>query len=98
MGEDQGEGVPFSHCEQSAAISGKGGNLLVESTLEVNPESATPEFLQTAKNLGFNRLSFGVQSLSDAELHSVGRIHTAAQAVAAIKLAQKPASKISPPT
>jgi oxygen-independent coproporphyrinogen-3 oxidase len=62
---------------------------LLESTLEVNPESATPEFLQTAKTLGFNRLSFGVQSLSDAELCNVGRIHTAAQAVAAIKLAQK---------
>ena len=88
-GEDEGEGVPFSHCEQSAAISGKGGNLSVESTLEANPESASPEFLQTAKNLGFNRLSFGVQSLADAELHSVGRIHTATQAVAAIKLAPK---------
>ena len=61
----------------------------IESTIEVNPESATPEFLQTAKNLGFNRVSFGVQSLSDNELKSVGRIHTAAQAIAAIKLAQK---------
>ena len=99
------EVVPFSHCERSAAIrhrssvlnpvfngtnvSGKGGNSWAESTLEANPESATPEFLQTAKTLGFNRLSFGVQSFSDAELLSVGRIHTAAQAVAAIKLAQK---------
>ena len=62
---------------------------LIESTIEVNPESATPEFLQTVKNLGFNRLSFGVQSLNDKELKSVGRIHTAKQAVAAIKLAQK---------
>jgi oxygen-independent coproporphyrinogen III oxidase len=79
----------FSHCERSAAISGKGGNLSVESTFEANPESATPEFLQAAKTLGFNRISFGVQSLADAELRSVGRIHTAAQAVAAIKLAQK---------
>ena len=77
-GEDSGEGFP-----KTKPLS------LLESTLEVNPESATPEFLQTAKTLGFNRLSFGVQSLSDAELQSVGRIHTAAQAVAAIKLAQK---------
>jgi oxygen-independent coproporphyrinogen III oxidase len=61
---------------------------LLEATIEVNPESATPEFLQTAKDLGFNRISYGVQSLSDDELKSVGRIHTAAQAVAAIKLAQ----------
>jgi oxygen-independent coproporphyrinogen III oxidase len=62
---------------------------LLESTIELNPESATSEFLQMVKNLGFNRLSFGVQSLSDDELKSVGRIHTAAQAVSAIKLAQK---------
>ena len=69
-----------------------GGSLslgLLEATIEVNPESATTEFLQTAKNLGFNRVSFGVQSLSDDELKSVGRIHTAAQAIAAIKQAQK---------
>ena len=65
------------------------GVQLIESTIELNPESATPEFLQTAKNLGFNRLSFGVQSLNDNELQSVGRIHTAAQAIAAIRLAQK---------
>jgi oxygen-independent coproporphyrinogen III oxidase len=83
-GEDEGEGVQ----KKGAGPKGEGLHL-VESTLEVNPESATPEFLQTAKNLGFNRLSFGVQSLSDAELLSVGRIHSAAQAVAAIKLAQK---------
>ncbi len=83
-GEEQGEGVQ----KKGEVLKGVGLQL-VESTLEVNPESATPEFLQTAKNLGFNRLSFGVQSLSDAELQSVGRIHTAAQAVAAIKLAQK---------
>jgi oxygen-independent coproporphyrinogen-3 oxidase len=62
---------------------------LTESTIEVNPESATPEFLQTVKNLGFTRLSFGVQSLNDDELKSVGRIHTAKQALAAIKLAQE---------
>jgi len=69
----------------------KNGSLsfgLSESTIEVNPESATPEFLQTAKDLGFNRISFGVQSLSDDGLKSVGRIHTATQAIAAIKLAQ----------
>ena len=78
-GEDSGEGFPLS----------KNKNSLIESTIEVNPESATPEFLQTVKNLGFTRLSFGVQSLNDNELQSVGRIHTAAQAIKAIKLAQK---------
>ena len=65
------------------------GGILTESTIELNPESVTPEFLQTVKQLGFNRLSFGIQSLNDKELQSVGRIHTAIQAIEAIKLAQK---------
>jgi oxygen-independent coproporphyrinogen-3 oxidase len=62
---------------------------VVEATIEVNPESATHEFLEAVKDTGFNRVSFGVQSLSDYELKSVGRIHTAEQAVEAIKLAKK---------
>jgi oxygen-independent coproporphyrinogen III oxidase len=61
----------------------------VEATIEVNPESATPEFLIAAKESGFNRVSFGVQSLSDDELRSVGRIHTAEQAIEAVILAKK---------
>ena len=84
-GEDQG-------CRPQAGSTSPlrtyEGVPLIESTIELNPESATPEFLQTVKNLGFTRLSFGVQSLNDNELKSVGRIHTAKQAVAAIKLAQ----------
>lgn len=62
---------------------------LVEATIEVNPESATTELLATAKAIGINRVSIGVQSLSDLELRRVGRIHTAAQAVAAINRAQR---------
>ena len=86
---------PSTGQGQDKAVQKKGAGFegerlqLIESTLEVNPESAALEFLQMAKNLGFNRLSSGVQSLSDAELQSVGRIHTAAQAVKTIKLAQK---------
>ena len=91
---------PNSHCESSpepvmlvsSPLTGEDqseGVQLLESTSEVNPESATPEFLQTVKNLGFTRLSFGAQSLNDNELRSVGRIHTAKQAIAAIKIAQK---------
>ena len=62
---------------------------LEEATIEANPESATEETLQSALEAGFNRISIGVQSLSDGELKAVGRIHNAGQAVAAIGLAKK---------
>jgi oxygen-independent coproporphyrinogen-3 oxidase len=61
---------------------------LVEATIEVNPESASREFLEAARDTGINRVSFGVQSLNDNELQSVGRIHTSNQAVDAIKRAR----------
>jgi len=57
---------------------------LREATIEVNPESASDEFLKTARSLGFDRVSIGVQSLSDEELAKSGRIHDARTAVAAI--------------
>lgn len=62
---------------------------LDEATIEANPESATIELLKTAKNKAINRVSIGVQSLNDAELRSVGRIHNAGQATAAIMNAKR---------
>ena len=61
---------------------------LIEATIEVNPESATSELLEAGKDAGINRVSIGVQSLSDDELKSVGRVHSAAQAIAAVRLAR----------
>ncbi len=60
-----------------------------EATIEANPESISKDLLQTALECGINRISIGVQSLSDTELLKVGRVHNAAQAVQAIELAQK---------
>jgi oxygen-independent coproporphyrinogen III oxidase len=62
---------------------------LVEATIEANPESATTELLEAALSSGINRISLGVQSLSDIELEKVGRIHTAVQAVQAIEQARR---------
>ncbi|MDE5607657.1 MAG: radical SAM family heme chaperone HemW [Muribaculaceae bacterium] len=59
---------------------------VIETTIEVNPEDVTPEFLKDVKALGFNRVSMGVQSLSDTELQAVGRRHTAEEALTAIGL------------
>ena len=57
---------------------------LAEATIEVNPESASEDLLRSATDLGFSRVSVGVQSLSDHELRSVGRVHTASQAVESV--------------
>lgn len=47
----------------------------IETTVEVNPESADKKFLLSLKNAGINRISIGVQSLNDEELKACGRIH-----------------------
>jgi oxygen-independent coproporphyrinogen III oxidase len=62
---------------------------LDEATIEANPESATEAMLEAALESGFDRVSIGVQSLTDAELKAVGRVHTAKQAVAAIESASR---------
>ena len=49
-----------------------------EITLEANPESVG-EWLSQLRQAGFNRLSLGMQSANDGELHTLGRIHTAQQ-------------------
>lgn len=58
-----------------------------ELTIEANPESFTKEFAQKASDLGFDRISLGIQSLNDGELKSIGRIHDKAQAMNAVELA-----------
>ena len=62
---------------------------MVESTIEVNPESTTSGFLEAIKAAGINRVSIGVQSLDDSELKAAGRIHTAAQALETVILAKR---------
>jgi oxygen-independent coproporphyrinogen-3 oxidase len=55
----------------------------VEVTLETNPETSTPVRMAGFRAAGVNRVSFGVQSFSDAELKRLGRVHTAERASAA---------------
>jgi oxygen-independent coproporphyrinogen-3 oxidase len=59
-----------------------------EITIEANPGAADAERFREYRALGVNRLSIGVQSLNDAHLFTLGRIHDAAQARAAIRAAQ----------
>jgi oxygen-independent coproporphyrinogen-3 oxidase len=61
----------------------------VEITLEANPGTAEAAHLAGYRAAGVNRLSIGVQSLDDARLRALGRIHTAAEAVQAYELARR---------
>ena len=59
--------------------------MVEEATLEANPEDLTPGYLQALSALGFfNRISIGVQSFSDGDLHLLNRRHSANQAVEAV--------------
>ena len=52
-----------------------------EWTLECNPSTATDSsYFVRLLEMGFNRISIGVQSFHDDHLRSLGRIHNAAQA------------------
>ena len=56
-----------------------------EITVEANPESARDAAeLRKLRRAGFNRVSLGVQAADDAQLKRLGRIHTRADAAAAV--------------
>jgi len=60
----------------------------VEVTLEANPTSVEAARFRGYRAAGVNRLSLGVQSLDDAQLKFLGRLHTADEALRAIALAR----------
>jgi len=60
-----------------------------EITSEANPNSATKRWLSGMRNLGVNRISFGVQSFDEKKLKFLGRNHSKAQAIKAINCASE---------
>lgn len=60
-----------------------------EVTTEANPNSATKNWLEGMKNLGVNRISFGVQSFNNQKLKSLNRNHSKDDAINAITTAKK---------
>lgn len=56
----------------------------VEFTCEANPESLTSQLAAALDEVGVTRISLGVQTLDNAELAAIGRIHDADRALAAI--------------
>jgi oxygen-independent coproporphyrinogen-3 oxidase len=60
----------------------------VEITLEANPNSADAARFAAYRAAGVNRVSLGVQSLDDAALKELGRLHSAQEALDAVALAR----------
>jgi oxygen-independent coproporphyrinogen-3 oxidase len=67
----------------------------IEITLEANPTSIEAGRFAAYRAAGVNRVSIGVQSFDPAALAFLGREHSAAQAIAAIELAQKTFPRLS---
>lgn len=60
-----------------------------EITVEANPATLDREKLRALKKGGCTRLSLGVQSFHDGELHSLGRIHSRQDVYNTYKLARR---------
>ncbi len=58
-----------------------------ELTLEANPEGLSLQRLKEYASAGFNRISVGVQSLTERGLRILGRLHGVKQAVSAVQWA-----------
>lgn len=59
-----------------------------EITVEANPCDVTPEWAMGCRAEGVNRLSVGAQGMRDDDLRFLGRAHTVADAVEAVKRAR----------
>lgn len=57
-----------------------------EITLEANPDDISIEKLTDWQSLGINRLSLGIQSFHDDDLHFMNRAHTGSQATEALDI------------
>lgn len=61
---------------------------LTEFTVECNPESTTMELTAELVSFGVNRISFGLQSVNDATLRAIGRLHNYEQFERALEIAR----------
>jgi oxygen-independent coproporphyrinogen-3 oxidase len=66
-----------------------------EITLEANPGSVEAARFQGFRDAGINRVSIGVQSLRDDQLRKLGRIHSVAEAKAALAIARSTFERFS---
>jgi len=60
-----------------------------EITMEANPDDLSQAILSALREIGFNRLSMGVQSFSESDLKLMNRRHGVMQAIQSVKWAKK---------
>ena len=60
-----------------------------EFSVEANPGTVTPAWLDAAVSSGINRISFGMQAFQDPILQTLGRIHRAGDVVSSVDAARK---------
>jgi putative oxygen-independent coproporphyrinogen III oxidase len=61
----------------------------VEVTLEANPTSVEATRFRGYRTAGVNRVSLGVQALDDVSLKTLGRLHSAREALEAVAIARQ---------
>ena len=66
-----------------------------EISLEANPTSVEAGRFRGFAQAGVNRVSLGVQALDDADLKFLGRLHSAAEALDALEIAQTHFARVS---
>ena len=67
----------------------------VEITLEANPSSVEAANFRALAAAGINRVSLGLQALDDQTLHFLGRLHNAAEGIAALAVAQEHFARVN---
>ncbi len=67
----------------------------IEVTLEANPTSVEAGRFAGYRDAGVNRVSMGIQALNDPDLKALGRLHTAAEAMAAFDVARSVFDRVS---
>ena len=67
----------------------------LEITLEANPTSVEAGRFRAFRAAGVNRISMGIQSLDDAALRRLGRLHSAAEARRAFDVARETFPRVS---
>ena len=76
-------------CRILTAAKARFGSDQLETTVEANPCTVNADMLNKLRQGGFDRISFGVQSMKPDLLKTLGRRHSAEQAKNAILMAEE---------